>query len=76
VVREFEFLESVTLSLLTQHRNEGPYGMKGGAAGAPGRQALLRDGVWQELPAVVSLALQAGDRVVIETPGGGGWGKV
>jgi 5-oxoprolinase (ATP-hydrolysing) len=74
VVREFEFLEGLTISLLTQHRVEGPYGMNGGGAGAPGRQVLVRDGLEQVLPASASLEVRPGDRLVIETPGGGGWG--
>jgi 5-oxoprolinase (ATP-hydrolysing) len=41
-VREFTFLAGMSLSLLTQHRTEGPYGLAGGAAGQPGRQRLVR----------------------------------
>jgi 5-oxoprolinase (ATP-hydrolysing) len=76
VVREFEFLEAVTVSLLTQHRVAGPYGMNGGAEGARGRQWLLRGEQRRELPPSVSISLEPGDRVVVETPGGGGWGGV
>ncbi|HRJ11292.1 MAG TPA: hydantoinase B/oxoprolinase family protein [Prosthecobacter sp.] len=74
VVREFEFLAPLTLSLLTQHRSSGPYGMEGGGAGAVGRQILIRDGKEKELPASASLPVLPGDRVRLETPGGGGWG--
>jgi 5-oxoprolinase (ATP-hydrolysing) len=74
VIRDFEFLAPLTLSLLTQHRTEGPFGLHGGAPGAPGRQTLLRSGAETPLPASASLAVQPGDRVRIETPGGGGWG--
>lgn len=74
LVREFEFLERITVSLLTQHRVEAPYGMDGGEAGACGRQVWVSREGERELPSVVTFEVEAGDRVVIETPGGGGWG--
>ena len=74
MVREFEFLDRLTVSLLTQHRVEAPYGMAGGESGACGRQVWVSGGVEKELPSVVTFEVEAGDRVVIETPGGGGWG--
>lgn len=76
VVREFEFLAPLTLSLLTQHRTSGPYGMHGGAEGAPGRQTLLRPGqATEQLPPSISMPVVPGDRLRLETPGGGGWGQ-
>jgi 5-oxoprolinase (ATP-hydrolysing) len=76
VIRELEFLEPVQLSLLTQHRLIAPYGCKGGEAGQPGKQTLIRrDGEREILPPTSSPALDKGDRLLIETPGGGGWGK-
>ncbi|WP_395739422.1 hydantoinase B/oxoprolinase family protein [Prosthecobacter sp.] len=74
VVREFEFLEPLTVSLLTQHRVEAPFGMNGGGAGECGRQTLVRAGASTLLEGCTSFAVEAGDRVVMETPGGGGWG--
>jgi 5-oxoprolinase (ATP-hydrolysing) len=75
VVREFEFLEPLTLSLLTQHRSTAPYGLAGGANGSCGRQILVTaDGEEKPLPSSVTLPVQAGERVRLETPGGGGWG--
>ncbi|WP_395750023.1 hydantoinase B/oxoprolinase family protein [Prosthecobacter sp.] len=74
VVREFEFLQPLTVSLLTQHRIEAPFGMNGGGAGECGRQTLVRNGTATTLEGCTSFAVEAGDRVVIETPGGGGWG--
>ncbi|MGH9671286.1 MAG: hydantoinase B/oxoprolinase family protein, partial [Terriglobales bacterium] len=48
----------------------------GGEAGAPGRtQIIRRDGSVEELPGKASARLQAGERVRIESPGGGGWGS-
>ncbi|GAA5138092.1 hydantoinase B/oxoprolinase family protein [Prosthecobacter algae] len=76
VVREFEFLAPLTVSLLTQHRQSPPYGMEGGSAGAEGRQVLLRGGVATPLPSSTSFTVAAGDRVRMETPGGGAWGAL
>ncbi len=74
LIRELEFLRPLRLSLLTQHRGEGPYGMAGGEAGAPGRQRLVRrDGTTETLPYQARASVEAGDRLVLETPGGGGY---
>jgi 5-oxoprolinase (ATP-hydrolysing) len=72
VVREFEFLEPLTVSLLTQHRVEQPFGLNGGHSGQKGQQRLLRDGTETMLEGCTSFDVHAGDRVIIETPGGGG----
>lgn len=75
LVREFEFLRALTVSLLTQHRGEGPFGVDGGLPGSPGQQTLLRpDGTSERLGSSVSIDTHPGDRLRIETPGGGGWG--
>lgn len=74
VVREFEFTAALTVSLLTQHRVEAPYGLEGGQPGQTGRQLLVRDGVGTILDGCVSLEVRPGDRILIETPGGGGYG--
>jgi len=70
VVRELRALESCRVSLLTQRRTLAPRGEEGGADGLSGRNLLNGE----ELPAFVTLDLQAGDVLRIETPGGGGWG--
>jgi 5-oxoprolinase (ATP-hydrolysing) len=76
VVREIRFLQPMSLSLLAQHRVERPYGMAGGEAGAPGRQRVVRaDGEVLELRGTDACEVQPGDRLVLETPGGGGWGR-
>jgi 5-oxoprolinase (ATP-hydrolysing) len=75
-IRELTFLEDVSLSLLTQHRVERPYGVSGGAPGLPGRQRLVRaSGEILELAPVDGCEAGPGDRLVLETPGGGGWGE-
>ncbi|HYH78579.1 MAG TPA: hydantoinase B/oxoprolinase family protein, partial [Longimicrobium sp.] len=74
-VRETVFLEPVSLSIIAQHRSEGPYGVDGGASGAPGTQRVIRaNGDVVELGPVDACEIAAGDRLVLETPGGGGWG--
>jgi len=75
IVRELEFLAPVELSLLSQHRVERPLGMEDGEAGAPGRQWVVRrDGSVVGLEGIDTCHVEPGDRLVIETPGGGGWG--
>ncbi len=74
-VRELRFLEPVSLSLLSQHRVEAPYGLHGGAPGACGRQRLVRaSGEEIELAGCDQAEVEPGDRLILETPGGGGWG--
>ena len=75
MIREFEFLKPLVISLLTGRRNVGPYGMLGGQAGKPGTNLLVSGQDTKVLGANVSLTVVAGDRLIIETPGGGGWGK-
>lgn len=75
VVREFEFTAPLTVSLLTQHRVEQPFGMHEGHPGQKGQQRLLREGIELVLDGSTSFEVQKGDRIIIETPGGGGWGS-
>ena len=75
VVRELRALEPITLSLLTGSREVAPFGLAGGEAGACGANALLRaDGELVHLPGSAAVELAVGDRVIVETPGGGGYG--
>ena len=75
LVRELPFLAPATVSLLSDRRTTAPYGLQGGAAGQVGRNTLIRaDGSEHPLPGKVTLDVAAGERVRIETPGGGGWG--
>jgi 5-oxoprolinase (ATP-hydrolysing) len=77
VIRELTFLEPMSLSLLTQHRVEAPYGMDGGGPGLRGRQRLVRAaGEVEELAPVDGREVGPGDRLILETPGGGGWGAL
>jgi 5-oxoprolinase (ATP-hydrolysing) len=75
LVREIEFLVPLELSLLSQHRVRAPYGMAGGGEGAVGRQVLVgADGSRYELAGIDGCEVAAGDRLILETPGGGGYG--
>ncbi|HEX4497714.1 MAG TPA: hydantoinase B/oxoprolinase family protein, partial [Thermoanaerobaculia bacterium] len=75
-VREIVFLEPMLLSLLSQHRVERPYGMEGGEPGQTGRQRLVRaTGEVEELASIDGRDVGPGDRLILETPGGGGWGR-
>ncbi|HSI65008.1 MAG TPA: hydantoinase B/oxoprolinase family protein, partial [Candidatus Saccharimonadia bacterium] len=76
VIREVEFLEPLTISLLTQHRKVAPYGVDDGGDGARGAQTLRHaDGTAEILPSSVTRDVRPGDRLKIETPGGGAWGE-
>ena len=75
IIRELVFTEPVSLSLLTQNRTQGPYGLNGGQAGQAGEQRLAkRTGDVKELGSVAQEQLDTGDRLIMKTPGGGGWG--
>lgn len=75
-VREIEVLAAARMSLLSDRRRRAPYGLQGGGDGALGRAFIIRaDGGKEELASKGSWDLRAGDRVRIETPGGGGFGK-
>ena len=71
VVRELRVLDDCRLSIISERRVHAPQGERGGAPGAPGRNLLNGD----PLPAKVTRDLYAGDRLTIETPGGGGCGR-
>jgi 5-oxoprolinase (ATP-hydrolysing) len=74
-IRELLFLRRLELSILSQHRVEAPFGRDGGKPGQIGRQRLLRaNGEEEELAGVAQASVEPGDRLLLETPGGGGWG--
>jgi N-methylhydantoinase B len=75
VVRELQALREMTFSLISERRRHAPPGAHGGSPGAPGRDTLIAaDGTPRELPAKLTGTLQPGERLRIETPGGGGYG--
>ncbi len=75
LIREYELLGETTVTVLSERRTVGPWGLTGGSAGATGRNTLIHpDGREEELPGKFSRRLVPGSRLRIETPGGGGWG--
>ncbi|KPL88231.1 hydantoinase B/oxoprolinase family protein [Ardenticatena maritima] len=75
LIREYELLTEATITLLTERRVRAPWGLQGGEDGAPGVNRLVHpDGREERLPPKCSRHVQAGSRLCIETPGGGGWG--
>ncbi len=78
IIREIEFLRPMTASILSQRR--GPYappGLDGGDPGQLGCNTLVRSsGEVSNLGAAAQVSIETGDRIRIETPGGGGWGTV
>jgi len=75
VVREIETRAPARMSLLADRRTRGPYGLSGGEDGKPGSSTIIHDGRARKIRSKGSWGLEAGDRVRIETPGGGGFGK-
>lgn len=76
LVRTYELLTDVEVTLIGERRRTGAPGAAGGAAGAPGLHAFSTDGgdTWQPLPGKAQRTLAAGTWLRIETPGGGGFG--
>jgi 5-oxoprolinase (ATP-hydrolysing) len=76
VVRRIRFDEPMTAAILSNRRRERPFGVAGGEPGAAGRNALERaDGTVEELDYLAEARMEAGDCIIIETPGGGGYGN-
>ncbi|RMH35222.1 MAG: hydantoinase B/oxoprolinase family protein [Nitrospirae bacterium] len=77
ICRELVFLCPATVTILSDRRTRGPYGLAGGGSGQPGRNRLVcSDGTIRELPGKCQLSVDAGNVLVIETPGGGGYGSL
>ena len=75
VIRRLRFLEPMTAAILSGRRRIPPFGLQGGGAGQVGHNAVLRaDGRIEELAATAGTTMQTGDAILIETPGGGGFG--
>ncbi|RTZ44408.1 5-oxoprolinase [Candidimonas sp. SYP-B2681] len=75
-IRRVRFLEPMTASILANRRRIAPFGLEGGEPGEPGKTYVIRtDGSRVELGSTGSADMQAGDVFVIETPGGGGFGR-
>lgn len=75
LVREIDFLEPVTVSILSERRKFRPYGLGGGEPGLPGENFRIGSAGLESLPGKVTYGAAAGEGVAIHTPGGGGWGR-
>jgi N-methylhydantoinase B/oxoprolinase/acetone carboxylase alpha subunit len=75
IVREYEALTETEVTVLSDRRVGAPYGAAGGEPGRSGRNTVVRNGVESVLPGKVRLTLAPGDRLRIESPGGGGYGS-
>jgi N-methylhydantoinase B len=72
IIKEIEFLTGADVTLLSDRRKRAPYGLEGGGPGATGRNALNGEPVRSK----GTFRARSGDRLRIETPGGGGFGPV
>jgi 5-oxoprolinase (ATP-hydrolysing) len=77
IERHIRFLAPVSLSLITQHRREAPYGLAGGKSGATGKQWIQHpDSSVSPLQGIDRAEIQIGDLLCLHTPGGGGFGTI
>jgi len=74
LVREIELTAEAEATILSERRRNAPYGLAGGQPGKPGRNTAIIGGEELELGGKCSLRLFPGDRLRLETPGGGGFG--
>jgi len=72
--RVYEFLSPVTVTVNSERRIYAPYGLQGGEPGQVGSNRVVREEGETVVGGKYAAQLNAGDRVIIETPGGGGWG--
>jgi N-methylhydantoinase B len=75
VVRTYQFLAPASLTVNSERRIYAPYGLRGGEPGQVGRNRLVRDGVESDMGGKFTAQVGAGDVLIVETPGGGGWGE-
>ena len=76
IIREIEVLTDSEVTLLAERRVHAPWGLAGGEAGAQGKASVIRlSGAIEEMPGKFSTRLRKGERIRIESPGGGGFGK-
>ncbi|MBO0911412.1 MAG: hydantoinase B/oxoprolinase family protein [Acidobacteria bacterium] len=75
LIREVELLTDARVTLLSDRRKLPPYGLGGGEPGSSSAASHISGSSKTEIPAKASLFARKGDIILIETPGGGGWGK-
>lgn len=74
IEREIAFEEDAVVSLMGERRLTAPWGLAGGDDGRPGEDWLIRNGSREKLPSKCTVHVASGDRLLVLTPGGGGWG--
>ena len=72
--RDIQLLTDAQVTLLTDRRENGPYGLNGGHNGSPGKNIIFRGDEMEVIPGKGSFELSSGDVLSIQTPGGGGYG--
>ena len=75
IVRELELTTDADATILSDRRRLRPYGLMGGEAGKPGRTMLVGSHRRRRLPSKCRFQVRAGEHIIVETPGGGGWGS-
>ncbi len=75
LIRAIRFLAPATVTVTSERRKQGPYGLQGGTAGQPGQNSLIHQGQTTILPGKFTHEVTTDDILRLETPGGGGWGK-
>jgi N-methylhydantoinase B/oxoprolinase/acetone carboxylase alpha subunit len=74
IIREYEMLAETDVTVLSERRIGAPYGARGGEPGSSGRNVVVRNGIEETVGGKTWLTLKPGDRLRIESPGGGGYG--
>ncbi|MCZ6469437.1 MAG: hydantoinase B/oxoprolinase family protein [Candidatus Dadabacteria bacterium] len=74
IIREYKFLSKATVSMITERRRFSPYGVEGAEPGKKGRNFFIRNNKAAKIDPKATFEVKNGDRIRIETPGGGGWG--
>jgi len=75
LVREIELLADAEVTMLSERRKTAPYGLQGGEQGSQGENRIIEPEGLRQMPGKFNTRFKAGDRLRVETPGGGGWGK-
>ncbi|HNS39159.1 MAG TPA: hydantoinase B/oxoprolinase family protein, partial [Promineifilum sp.] len=75
LARSIKFMVPATVTITSERRERGPYGLAGGGSGAPGHNTLIDGRETIPLPGKVTFIVQPGNIVRLATPGGGGWGE-
>lgn len=75
LIRAIQFLNPVRVTVTSERRKHGPYGLQGGKSGQSGQNSVIHQGEERTLPGKFTGQLAAGDVLKIATPGGGGWGQ-